>query len=117
VYLLELAGNCFRVLSQTEQSPLFGRRPVPKRRAGAASCNKGVGRDIFLGGNSFRTSPSVSMKHLVGDAQAGFSVLWSKSLRLDISVALCTNFTGSEPPTTSARRRSALPGSIRPSRR
>ena len=76
-----------------------------------------VGRDIFLGGNSFRTSPSVSMKHLVGDAQAGFSVLWSKSLRLDISVALCTNFTGSEPPTTSARRRSALPGSIRPSRR
>jgi hypothetical protein len=28
--LLELAGNCFRVLSQTEQSPLLGRRPVPK---------------------------------------------------------------------------------------
>ena len=49
-----------------------------------------VGRNIFLGGNSFRTSPSVSKKNLVGDAQAGFSVLWSKSLRLDISVALCT---------------------------
>src|SRR5437667_8583147 len=47
-----------------------------------------VGRNILLDGNSFRTSPSVSKKSLVGDAQAGFSVLWSKSLRLDISVAL-----------------------------
>jgi hypothetical protein len=47
-----------------------------------------VGRNIFLDGNSFRTSPSVSKKNLVGDAQAGFSVLLWKSLRLDISVAL-----------------------------
>jgi lipid A 3-O-deacylase len=47
-----------------------------------------VGRNIFLDGNSFRTSPSVSKKNLVGDAQAGFSVHLWKSLRLDISVAL-----------------------------
>ena len=57
-----------------------------------------VGRNIFLGGNSFRTSPSVSKKNL-GDAQAGFSVLWSKSLRLDISVALRTKeFQGQRTP-------------------
>src|SRR5207244_10781648 len=39
-----------------------------------------VGRNIFLDGNSYRTSPSVSKKNAVGDAQVGFSVLWSKSL-------------------------------------
>jgi hypothetical protein len=63
-----------------------------------------VGRNIFLGGNSFRTSPRVSKKNLVGDAQAGFSVLWSKSLRLDISVALCTEeFHGQRTPDGGAQ--------------
>jgi len=58
-----------------------------------------VGRNIFLDGNTFRTSPSVSKKNLVGDAQAGFSVLLSKSLRLDISVALRTEeFHGQHTP-------------------
>ena len=58
-----------------------------------------VGRNIFLDGNSFRTSPSVSKKNLVGDAQAGFSVLLSKSLRLDISVTLRTEeFHGQRTP-------------------
>lgn len=58
-----------------------------------------VGRNIFLDGNSFRTSPSVSKKNLVGDAQAGFSILWSKWLRLDISVALRTEeFHGQRTP-------------------
>jgi len=58
-----------------------------------------VGRNIFLDGNSFRTSPSVSKKNLVGDVQAGFSVLWSKSLRLDVSVALRTEeFHGQRTP-------------------
>jgi len=38
-----------------------------------------VGRNIFLDGNSYRTSRSVSKKNVVGDAQAGFSVLWPKS--------------------------------------
>ena len=58
-----------------------------------------VGRNIFLDGNSFRTSPSVSKKNLVGDVQAGFSVLWSKSLRLDVIVALRTEeFHGQRTP-------------------
>jgi len=58
-----------------------------------------VGRNIFLDGNSFRTSPSVSKKNLVGDVQAGFSVLWSKSLRLDVTVALRTEeFHGQRTP-------------------
>jgi hypothetical protein len=94
----------------------FDAEDLDKGRGYFSPAHKGgvVGRNIFLGlgGNSFRTSPSVSKKNLVGDAQAGFSVLWSKLLRLDISVALCTE---EFPPTTSARRRSALPGSIRPS--
>ncbi len=38
-----------------------------------------VGRNIFLDGNTFRTSRSVPKKTLVGDAEAGFSVNWSKS--------------------------------------
>jgi hypothetical protein len=37
-----------------------------------------------------RPAANVSKKNLVGDVQAGFSVLWSKSLRLDVSVALRT---------------------------
>jgi lipid A 3-O-deacylase len=58
-----------------------------------------VGRNIFLDGNTYRTSRSVSKKNLVGDAQAGFSVLWSKSLRFDISVALRTEeFHGQHTP-------------------
>ena len=58
-----------------------------------------AGHNIFLDGNSFRTSPSVSKKNLVGDVQAGFSVLWSKSLRLDVSVALRTEeFHGQRTP-------------------
>src|SRR5258706_2235950 len=58
-----------------------------------------VGRNIFLDGNSFRTSPSVSKKNLVGDVQAGFSVLWSKSLRVDVSIALRTEeFHGQRTP-------------------
>jgi len=36
---------------------------------------------------------------VVGDAQAGFSVLWSKSLRFDISIALRTEeFHGQHTP-------------------
>ena len=58
-----------------------------------------VGRNIFLDGNSYRTSRSVSKKNVVGDAQAGFSVLWSKSLRFDISIALRTEeFHGQHTP-------------------
>jgi hypothetical protein len=65
----------------------------------ASTQGRVVGRNIFLDGNSFRTSPSVVKKNLVGDAQAGFSILWSKWLRLDISVALRTEeFHGQRTP-------------------
>lgn len=47
---------------------------------------RAVARNIFLDGNSFRDSRSVPKKTLVGDVEAGVSVLWSKSLRLDFSV-------------------------------
>lgn len=47
---------------------------------------RAVGRDIFLDGNTFRTSRSVPKNILVGDVVGGVSVLWSQSLRLDISV-------------------------------
>ncbi|HYM72875.1 MAG TPA: lipid A deacylase LpxR family protein, partial [Stellaceae bacterium] len=40
-----------------------------------------VGRNIFLDGNSFRTSRSVPKKTLVGDVEAGLSVNWLQSLR------------------------------------
>ena len=90
------------------------------KRAGlffAGTQGRVVDRNIFLGlgGNSFRTSPSVSKKNLVGDAQAGFSVLWSKLLRLDISVALCTEeFHGQRTPDDICAAALSLPGSIRP---
>jgi hypothetical protein len=44
-----------------------------------------VGQNIFLDGNSFRPSPSVDKKIFVADLQAGFSMFWSSSWRLDIS--------------------------------
>jgi hypothetical protein len=47
---------------------------------------RAVGRNIFLDGNTFRTSRSVPKKDFVGDAEAGLSVLWSQSLRVDFSV-------------------------------
>jgi lipid A 3-O-deacylase len=45
-----------------------------------------VGQNIFLDGNSFRTSRSVTKKPLVGDLQAGFSIFTSNALRVDFSV-------------------------------
>src|SRR5207248_6079201 len=54
----------------------------------AGAQGRAVARNIFLDGNSFRASPHVPKKVLVGDLQAGFSALWSKSLRLDVSVVL-----------------------------
>lgn len=45
-----------------------------------------VGRDIFLDGNTFRTSRSVPKKTLVGDLETGVAVNWSKSVRLDVAV-------------------------------
>ncbi len=47
---------------------------------------RAVGRNIFLDGNTYRTSRSVPKKDFVGDAEAGVSLLWSRSLRVDLSV-------------------------------
>lgn len=54
----------------------------------AGAQGRAVGRNIFLDGNTYRTSRSVPKKTFVGDLQAGFSAAWSKSLRLDVSVVL-----------------------------
>jgi lipid A 3-O-deacylase len=45
-----------------------------------------VGRNIFLDGNSFRQSPNVDPKHLVGDLETGFALFWSRRVRADFSV-------------------------------
>lgn len=45
-----------------------------------------MGRDIFLDGNTFRTSRSVPKKTLVGDVEGGLAVNWSKSVRVDFTV-------------------------------
>jgi lipid A 3-O-deacylase len=47
-----------------------------------------VGRNIFLDGNSFRPSPNVPKKALVGDVQGGFAAQLKVWLRLDVSVSL-----------------------------
>ena len=44
-----------------------------------------VGRNIFLDGNSFRSSPSVDRKPLVADLQAGFLLFWSNDWQVDFS--------------------------------
>jgi hypothetical protein len=46
-----------------------------------------VGQNIFLDGNSFRTSRSVPKKIFVADLQAGFTFFTSKAFRVDFSVA------------------------------
>ena len=45
-----------------------------------------MGRNIFLDGNTFRSSPSVDKEPLVADLQAGVSVFSRSGLRLDVSV-------------------------------
>jgi lipid A 3-O-deacylase len=47
---------------------------------------RAVGRNIFLDGNSFRSSPSVDKEPLVADLQAGVSLFWLNGTRLDVSV-------------------------------
>lgn len=49
---------------------------------------RAMARDIFLDGNTFRQSRRVPKKTFVGDIEAGFSLLWSASLRFDASVVL-----------------------------
>jgi lipid A 3-O-deacylase len=45
-----------------------------------------VGRNIFLDGNTFRTSRSVPKKTFVGDAEAGIAINWTRSIRTDFTV-------------------------------
>jgi lipid A 3-O-deacylase len=58
-----------------------------------------IGRNIFLDGNTFRSSRHVEKKALVGDLQVGFSVFWSKAIRVDFSVVRRTEeFVGQRAP-------------------
>ncbi|HZT88223.1 MAG TPA: lipid A deacylase LpxR family protein [Stellaceae bacterium] len=54
----------------------------------AGTQGRAVGHNIFLEGNTFRTGRSVPKKTLVGDVQAGFSWMWNRNWRADISVVL-----------------------------
>ncbi len=44
---------------------------------------RAVAHNVFLDGNTFRQSPHVSREPFVGDMEAGFSVFWANSLKLD----------------------------------
>ena len=58
-----------------------------------------VARNIFLDGNSFRQSPSVEHKVLVGDVEGGFAFFWSRRVRADFSVTQRTEeFVGQRTP-------------------
>ncbi|HXQ53116.1 MAG TPA: lipid A deacylase LpxR family protein [Stellaceae bacterium] len=58
-----------------------------------------VAQNIFLDGNTDRTSPSVARKVLVGDVQSGFAFEWSRRVRLDLSVSLRSDeFNGQHSP-------------------
>jgi hypothetical protein len=60
---------------------------------------RAMGRNIFLQGNTFRQSPSVGMKPLVADLQAGFSLFWSSDIRFTTSVVRRTEeFQGQATP-------------------
>ncbi|HLJ64250.1 MAG TPA: lipid A deacylase LpxR family protein [Stellaceae bacterium] len=47
---------------------------------------RAVGRNIFLDGNTFRTSRNVDKEILVGDLQGGIALFWSSAFRLDFTV-------------------------------
>lgn len=58
-----------------------------------------VGQNIFLDGNTFRTSRNVTKKPLVGDLQAGFSIFTANAFRVDFSVVRRTEeFQGQSTP-------------------
>jgi lipid A 3-O-deacylase len=52
---------------------------------------RAVARNIFLDGNTFRSSPSVDKEPLVADLQAGVSVFWRNGARLDAAVMYRTD--------------------------
>lgn len=60
---------------------------------------RAVAHNIFLDGNTFRDGPSVTRQPLVGDLQAGLSLLWDSRLRLDFAVGRRTpEFEGQASP-------------------
>jgi hypothetical protein len=60
---------------------------------------RAVARNIFLDGNTFRQSASVTHKIFVADLTAGVSVFWSTRIRLDLSVMRRTpEFVGQHSP-------------------
>jgi lipid A 3-O-deacylase len=65
----------------------------------AGAGGRAVARNIFLDGNSFRTSPHVEHKTFVADLQGGLSVYWSDHLRADFSAVRRTDeFVGQRAP-------------------
>lgn len=65
----------------------------------AGAGGRAVARNIFLDGNSFRTSAHVEHKTFVGDLQAGLSVYWSDRIRLDLAaVRRSVEFVGQRAP-------------------
>jgi len=65
----------------------------------AGAQGRAVGHNIFLDGNTFRTSPNVNKKTFVADLQAGASVFWSSAFRVDFSVVQRTEeFAGQKTP-------------------
>jgi hypothetical protein len=65
----------------------------------AGTQGRAVGRNIFLDGNSFRSSPHVPKKTFVADLQAGVALFWTSGFRLDFSVVRRTpEFKGQETP-------------------
>lgn len=62
---------------------------------------RAVEHNIFLDGNTFRESRSVPKKIFVGDAEAGFSILWNASWRTDFTVMTRSEeFRGQKTPDT-----------------
>lgn len=58
-----------------------------------------VARNIFLDGNDFRQSSSVTHKTLVADLETGVSVFWSSHIRFDVSAVRRTReFVGQRHP-------------------
>jgi hypothetical protein len=49
-----------------------------------------VGRNIFLEGNSFRSSAGVTRKTLVADFTGGIALFWSRAVRADVSLTTRT---------------------------
>jgi lipid A 3-O-deacylase len=52
----------------------------------AGAQGRAVARNVFLDGNSFRSSAGVDHKTWVADLQAGTALYWTTSIRLDFSV-------------------------------